>query len=131
MIQAFASGEAVSHRQLLRAAEAASYLLLAGFAAYGGWTAVRPLPAPTVKAAGRAAAPVDLGVLSRFDPFYRAGGAGAGEAIGPAAEGGGGPKLYGVRYGGGKGAAILSVGGGPQKVFDVGQSVAPGLVLAE
>ncbi|HJR56802.1 MAG TPA: type II secretion system protein N [Rhizomicrobium sp.] len=75
-----------------------------------------PASAPTpVKA--------DLAVLSRFDPFFRGvpdGGASAGYFT-----------LFGVRMAaGGRSTAILGTPDGRQDSFALGQSIAPGVVLA-
>lgn len=103
-------------------------VLIATLIAQAGWLAwalVAPLPKPPAPttAAGRA----DLSILSRFDPFARAG---APEGPGPAGQGSSGYALFGVRADGrGGGSAILSGPDGVQGSFAVGEEVAPGVVL--
>lgn len=75
----------------------------------------------------RLAAPVDLSILARFDPFFRAASAapGTGEMAGR-----GELQLYGVRADGrGGGSAIIGGPDGRQGSFLVGEEVAPGVVL--
>jgi general secretion pathway protein C len=102
--------------------------LVAGLAVQGVrlfWMLVTPAGAFGVAAVivpPRAKA--DFSVLSRFDPFYRempAGGASATIAF----------TLFGVRMAAaGRSAAILGSPDGRQDSFTLGQSVAPGVVLA-
>ena len=77
-------------------------------------TQARPLPE------------VDLGVLSRFDAFFRNGGGGA-EA---APSDGGGLTLFGVRAdGAGGGSAIIGLSDGRQVSVAAGEELEPGLTL--
>jgi general secretion pathway protein C len=69
---------------------------------------------------------IDLGVLSRFDAFFRNGGGGA-EA---APSDGGGLTLFGVRAdGAGGGSAIIGLSDGRQVSTGAGEEVEPGLTL--
>ncbi len=70
--------------------------------------------------------PVDMGVLSRFDVFFRNGG--GGEAAG--VSDGGGLSLFGVRAdGSGGGSAIIGLSDGRQVSVAAGEEVEPGLTL--
>src|SRR5690606_11832582 len=69
---------------------------------------------------------IDLGVLSRFDAFFRNGGGGA-EAT---PSDGGGLTLFGVRAdGAGGGSAIIGLSDGRQVSAGAGEEVEPGLTL--
>ncbi|MFN4175678.1 type II secretion system protein N [Phenylobacterium sp.] len=120
----------VRPRRLLTAVEIALAAGLAVQAARLTWTLVTPL-GPVGKAL--ATAPVrppaaDLSILAQFDPFFRLP---AAAPAGAAQSSGGGFVLYGVRVQpGGRGSAILAASGGPQRFYDVGQEVEPGLILA-
>lgn len=88
---------------------------------------VRPESPGRETGAAAATRPVALG---GFDPFFRNGGVGdapGGRAGDPAAEDA--LVLYGVRGGGGRGAAILSGPDGVQRSYAVGEEVRPGVVL--
>jgi general secretion pathway protein C len=119
----------VPPRRLLRGLEVVLVAAIVAEAAHLAWAAATPLsPQGAAPMAVRLPAPVDLSILERFDPFFRRGD----ESSVQAAAGGeapSGPVLYGVRSGG-RGSAILAVGGGAQQIYDVGDEVAPGLVLA-
>lgn len=88
-------------------------------------------PAPTVQMAEAAPAqPVDMGVLTRFDAFFRTGAASslAGASGAEASQ----LRLFGVRAGGeGGGSAIIGLADGRQLSVGVGEEVEPGLVLRE
>ena len=88
-------------------------------------------PAPTVQRAEAAPAqPVDMGVLTRFDAFFRTGAASslAGASGAEASQ----LRLFGVRAGGeGGGSAIIGLADGRQLSVGVGEEVEPGLVLRE
>jgi general secretion pathway protein C len=86
-------------------------------------------PAPAVQMAEAAPAqPVDMGVLTRFDAFFRTGAASslAGASGAEASQ----LRLFGVRAGGeGGGSAIIGLADGRQLSVGVGEEVEPGLVL--
>lgn len=88
-------------------------------------------PAPAVQMAEAAPAqPVDMGVLTRFDAFFRTGAASslAGASGAEASQ----LRLFGVRAGGeGGGSAIIGLANGRQLSVGVGEEVEPGLVLRE
>ena len=76
------------------------------------------------------AQPVDMGILSRFDAFFRTGepGALAGASGAEARQ----LRLFGVRSGGvGGGSAIIGLPDGRQVSVGVGEEVEPGLMLKE
>jgi general secretion pathway protein C len=122
----------VPPKRMLHAAELVLVVAIAAEAAHLTWAAVTPLSplgaAATV--AVRPPAPVDLSILARFDPFFRRADADPVQAAAGGEGASGGPTLFGVRSGG-RGSAILAVGSGPQQIYDVGDEVAPGLLLAE
>ncbi|MFC3078127.1 type II secretion system protein N [Phenylobacterium terrae] len=119
----------VPPKRLLRGLEVVLVAAIAAEAAHLTWAAVTPLsPAATAPVAVRPPAPVDLTILERFDPFFRRGDESAVQAS-AGGEAPSGPVLYGVRSGG-RGSAILAIGGGAQQIYEVGDEVAPGLVLA-
>jgi general secretion pathway protein C len=104
---------------------------LAVQAARLAWTLVTPLgpfgEPPRMQASART--PADLSILAQFDPFFRVE-AGAPTTAGEGSSGAGPAVLHGVRAGpGGRGSAILSIGGGPQRSVTVGEEVEPDLVL--
>ena len=108
---------------LRRVVEAALILLLL---VQGGrliWLFATPTPQA---AQARPLPEVDLGVLSRFDAFFRNGGGGA-EA---APSDGGGLTLFGVRAdGAGGGSAIIGLADGRQVSVGAGEELEPGLKL--
>ncbi len=108
---------------LRRVVEAALILLLL---VQGGrliWLFAAPSP-ETPQA--RPLSDVDLGVLSRFDAFFRNGGGGA-EAT---PSDGGGLTLFGVRAdGAGGGSAIIGLADGRQVSVGAGEELEPGLTL--
>ena len=109
---------------LRRVVEAALILLLLVQAGRLVWL----FAAPTSQATQARPLPeVDLGVLSRFDAFFRNGGGGA-EA---APSDGGGLSLFGVRAdGAGGGSAIIGLSDGRQVSVGAGEEVEPGLTLS-
>lgn len=117
-------------RTLIAAAEVALVAALALQGARLVWTVATPLgPLGSAVSTRADAQPArDLGVLARFDPFFRLPQvAPNGDAAAP----GGGFTLYGVRAGAaGRGSAILGDADGRQQIFDVGDEVQPGVVLA-
>lgn len=116
-------------KRLLRGVEVVLVAAIVAEAAHLAWAAVTPLsPAAAAPIAVRPPAPVDLTILERFDPFFRRGDESAVQAAG-GGEAPSGPVLFGVRSGG-RGSAILAIGGGAQQIYDVGDEIAPGLVLA-
>lgn len=122
----FRSGERrVDARTAIRVATAVFALLLAAQALRLLLVFVEPkgpelagltLPVPSLKTR-----------IAGFDPFFRNGVADspstAGGAEGP------GLVLFGVRSGGGRGAAILAGSDGVQRSYRVGDEVAPGVTL--
>ncbi|MDA1322391.1 MAG: general secretion pathway protein, partial [Proteobacteria bacterium] len=109
---------------LRRVVEAALILLLLVQAGRLVWLFAAPTP-QAVEA--RPLPEVDLGVMSRFDAFFRNGGDGA-EA---APSDGGGLTLFGVRAdGGGGGSAIIGLSDGRQVSVGAGEEVEPGLTLS-
>ncbi|WP_334163505.1 type II secretion system protein N, partial [Phenylobacterium sp.] len=117
-------------RTLLAGLEAALAVALATQAARLAWALVTPLG--PFGSAAMAQAPVrppaDLSILAGFDPFFRVSGAAA-SPDGAGGEGGA-PVLHGVRAApGGRGSAILSIGG-TQRSVAVGEEVEPDVVLA-
>lgn len=108
---------------LRRVVEAALILLLLVQAGRLVWLFAAPTP-QAVEA--RPLSEIDLGVLSRFDAFFRNGGGGA-EA---APSDGGGLTLFGVRAdGAGGGSAIIGLSDGRQVSTGAGEEVEPGLTL--
>jgi general secretion pathway protein C len=108
---------------LRRVVEAALILLLLVQAGRLVWLFAAPTPQATQ---ARPLPAVDLGVLSRFDAFFRNGGGGA-EA---APSDGGGLTLFGVRAdGAGGGSAIIGLSDGRQVSTGAGEEVEPGLTL--
>lgn len=84
-------------------------------------------PAPQAATQARPLPDVDLGVLTRFDAFFRNGG--SGEAA--SASDGGGLTLFGVRAdGAGGGSAIIGLADGRQVSVGTGEEVEPGLTLS-
>lgn len=109
---------------LRRVVEAALILLLLVQAGRLVWLFAAPTP-QTVES--RPLSEIDLGVLSRFDAFFRNGGGGA-EA---APSDGGGLTLFGVRAdGAGGGSAIIGLSDGRQVSAGAGEEVEPGLTLS-
>jgi general secretion pathway protein C len=109
---------------LRRVVEAVLILLLLVQAGRLVWLFAAPTP-QAVEA--RPLPEVDLGVLSRFDAFFRNGGGGA-EA---APSDGGGLSLFGVRAdGAGGGSAIIGLSDGRQVSVGAGEEVEPGLTLS-
>ncbi|MCO8029167.1 general secretion pathway protein [Brevundimonas diminuta] len=108
---------------LRRVVEAALILLLL---VQGGrliWLFAAPTPQATQ---ARPLPEVDLGVLSRFDAFFRNGG--AGEQTAPSD--GGGLTLFGVRAdGAGGGSAIIGLADGRQVSVGAGEELEAGLKL--
>ena len=109
---------------LRRVVEAALILLLLVQAGRLVWLFAAPTP-QAVQA--RPLSEIDLGVLSRFDAFFRNGGGGA-EA---ASSDGGGLTLFGVRAdGAGGGSAIIGLSNGRQVSVGAGEELEPGLTLS-
>ncbi|MBD7940760.1 general secretion pathway protein [Brevundimonas sp. Sa3CVA3] len=108
---------------LRRAVEAALILVLLVQGGRVIWLFAAPTPeAPQA----RPLPDIDLGVLSRFDAFFRNGGGGA-EA---APSDGGGLTLFGVRAdGAGGGSAIIGLADGRQVSVGAGEELEPGLKL--
>ena len=117
------------HSTLLRTGvEVVLILLLAAQAARMAWLLVSP-PGPAgdwpPADAGRAHGPAPALALS-VDPFH------PGARGGPVAANASGYRLHAVRVAGTSGSAILSTSdGGPQAAFQVGDAVAPGVILAD
>jgi hypothetical protein len=89
---------------------------------------VTPLEPPRPGASQRSGPAPPSTILTSFDPFFAK--AGAGEALRLAATD---LELYGIRQDGrtGRGSAIISEAGGPQKSFGVGEAISPGIVLKD
>ncbi len=116
-------GLSLRRPSLRRVVEAALILLLLVQAGRLVWLFAAPTP-QAVEA--RPLSEIDLGVLSRFDAFFRNGGGGA-EA---APSDGGGLTLFGVRADGvGGGSAIIGLSDGRQASTGAGEEVEPGLTL--
>ena len=108
---------------LRRVVEAALMLLLLVQGGRLVWLFAAPTPQATQ---ARPLPEVDLGVLSRFDAFFRNGG--AGEQTAPSD--GGGLTLFGVRAdGAGGGSAIIGLADGRQVSVGAGEELEPGLKL--
>lgn len=108
-----------------RLVEAALILLLLVQAGRLVWLFAAPAPQAATQA--RPLPDVDLGVLTRFDAFFRNGG--GGEAV--SASDGGGLTLFGVRAdGAGGGSAIIGLADGRQVSVGTGEEVEPGLTLS-
>lgn len=108
---------------LRRVVEAALILLLLVQAGRLVWLVAAPAPQATQ---ARALPEIDLGVLARFDAFFRNGG---GEAAASMSDGGG-LTLFGVRAdGAGGGSAIIGLSDGRQVSVGAGEEVEPGLSL--
>jgi general secretion pathway protein C len=93
------------------------------------WLFIAPAPALQIAEAAPAKA-VDMGVLTRFDAFFRTGAPSslAGASGAEASQ----LRLFGVRAGGeGGGSAIIGLADGRQLSVGVGGEVEPGLVLRE
>ena len=93
------------------------------------WLFIAPAPALQV-AEPAPAKPVDMGVLTRFDAFFRTGAPSslAGASGAEASQ----LRLFGVRAGGaGGGSAIIGLADGRQLSVGVGEEVEPGLILRE
>src|SRR5690606_18852058 len=117
-------GLSLRRPSLRRVVEAALILLLLVQAGRLVWLFAAPTP-QAVEA--RPLSEIDLGVLSRFDAFFRNGGGGA-EA---APSDGGGLTLFGVRAdGAGGGSAIIGLSDGRQVSAGAGEAVEPGLTLS-
>lgn len=87
------------------------------------WIFIAP-QGPLLAATGATGPTADLGVLTRFDPFFR----NASPALISAAAQS--FRLYGVRAGGGgSGSAIIGTPDGRQASFAVGDEIAPGVRL--
>lgn len=111
---------------LRRVVEAVLILLLVAQAGRLVWLFAAPTP-QAVQA--RLLPEVDLGVLSRFDAFFRNGGGGGGAGAAPSD--GGGLTLFGVRAdGAGGGSAIIGLADGRQVSVGAGEEVEPGLTLS-
>ncbi|WP_303718664.1 type II secretion system protein N [Brevundimonas naejangsanensis] len=108
---------------LRRVVEAALILLLLVQAGRLVWLFAAPKPQATQ---ARPLPEVDVGILSRFDAFFRNGGGGA-EA---APSDGGGLTLFGVRAdGAGGGSAIIGLSDGRQVSVGAGEELEAGLTL--
>lgn len=116
-------GLSLRRPSLRRVVEAALILLLLVQAGRLVWLFAAPTPQAVES---RPLSEIDLGVLSRFDAFFRNGGGGA-EA---APSDGGGLTLFGVRAdGAGGGSAIIGLSDGRQVSAGAGEEVEPGLTL--
>jgi len=117
-------GLSLRRPSLRRVVEAALILLLLVQAGRLVWLFAAPTPQAVES---RPLSEIDLGVLSRFDAFFRNGGGGA-EA---APSDGGGLTLFGVRAdGAGGGSAIIGLSDGRQVSVGAGEEVEPGLTLS-
>lgn len=88
--------------------------------AFGDWRGRQAvIPPPAARAA----------LFQRFDPFYRAGPTGGGDAVVTSLA----LTLFGVRVneGSGQGSAILATPDGVQASFAVGDEIMPGVILKE
>ncbi len=118
---------------LRRLLEGVLVALLAVQAARLVWLIVTPSGPLGVPASSRTQT-ADLGVLSRFDPFFRAGAPAMANHPTTSADDAAtlGLRLFGVRAGlvGEKGSAIIAAPDGRQASYAVGDEVTPGVVLA-
>lgn len=122
--------EAGRRLPLRRIVEGVLILLLLVQAGRLIWLFVQPEDKPVESAAASPIRPVDLSILSRFDAFFRTGGAGslAGASGAEASQ----MRLFGVRAGGfDGGSAIIGLADGRQVSVGIGEEVEPGLVLKE
>jgi len=122
--------EAGRRLPLRRIVEGVLILLLVVQAGRLVWLFVQPAGKPAESAEAAPVLPVDLSILSRFDAFFRTGGAGSlsGASGAEASQ----MRLFGVRAGGfDGGSAIIGFADGRQVSVGVGEEVEPGLVLKE
>lgn len=116
-----------SHPARLRAGtELALALLLILQAGWIGFRFVEPPRAPADASAAPSAAPVDAGILARFDAFFPDPGPGKETARDADA---GALRLFGVQVEGGRSIAIIGLADGRQIAVSVGDDVEPGLTL--
>lgn len=92
-----------------------------------GWLIVALVTPPATTPSAVSAVRADLGVLSRFDAFFRTGGASSLAEV--TAAGAEQLRLFGVRSGGGGGSAIIGLPDGRQVSVAVGEEIEPGLTL--
>jgi general secretion pathway protein C len=114
-------------RDALGLAEILIVAVLAVLVARLLWALVQPLgPLGSPAAAGGTRAGIDTSVLARFDPFFAAPG-----PSGPIVVSDLDLDLFGTRVDNvsGRGSAILSADGGPQRSYGVGDELLPGVLL--
>jgi len=121
---------ALRQRTSFSVASAADILLilaLAGASVALLWAIVRPLgPVGRWQATRPVAVAADPNLLSRFDPFFRDGGAAATAAVTSLPL-----KLFGIRLDQamGRGSAIIATPEGVQSSYGVGEEIVPGVKL--
>ncbi len=116
------------HIDWLTVAELALLGLIAFALADLFWTLVRPYgPIGPWRPASASVAPVDRGVLTRFDPFFRLTGSTTGATVVTSLP----LKLFGTRIdtAAGRGSAIIGTPDGIQSSFAVGDEIVPGVRL--
>jgi general secretion pathway protein C len=113
-------------RDALGLAEILIVALLAVLVARLVWALVQPLGPLGSPAGGAMSAGIDTSVLARFDPFFA-----APAPSGPIVVSDLDLDLFGTRVDNvsGRGSAILSVDGGPQRSYGVGDELMPGVLL--
>ncbi|MFZ4747262.1 MAG: type II secretion system protein N [Sphingomonas sp.] len=111
----------------MRAADIVLILTMAGASVALLWAVVRPLgPIGRWQAARTILVAADPNLLTRFDPFFRDGGAAAAAAVTSLPL-----KLFGIRLDQamGRGSAIIATPQGVQSSFGLGEEVVPGVKL--
>lgn len=110
-------------RESRRLPVAVAVVLGAVLVVQAGRTAAALTQAPDFDTPTAPAPPADLGVLARFDPFRGDGEAGHSEAAG-------GWTLFAIRSGAsGLDTAIIAGADGQQRLYRVGEALAPGVLL--
>lgn len=110
-----------------RARLAVTGFLAVVLAVQTAWLIVALATPPATLSSASALPRADMGVLARFDAFFRTGGASSLAEV--TAAGAEQLRLFGVRAGGGGGSAIIGLPDGRQVSVAVGEEIEPGLTL--